>query len=123
VTLADFMKLVGEMRAAQKAYFKNRGYDAQSAAMKLERDVDKAMADHDGGQAKLFGDAHEPPKRNEFEFHRTTCRNCCEISVGLTGHRIEMLVDGESLTDEQVDFMKEVAAVLNRHFPLGKIPE
>lgn len=55
MTLADFMKLVGEMRAAQKAYFKNRGYDAQSAAMKLERDVDKAMADHDGGQAKLFG--------------------------------------------------------------------
>ena len=125
MTLADFMKLVREMRAAQKSYFKNRGYDAQSAAMKLERDVDKVMADHDGGQGKLFGvDTQRQPERpSEFTFERTTCRNCCEIQVGCTGHRIELLVNGDDLTASQVAFMQEVAAVLNRHFPLDKIPE
>lgn len=63
MTLAEFMKLVGEMREAQKLYFKSRTYDAQTAAMRLEAAVDKAMREHEGGQGKLFGDA-EPPRKD-----------------------------------------------------------
>jgi hypothetical protein len=57
------MKLVREMRDAQNLYFKNRGFDAQSAAMKLEALVDRTIAEHEGGQKKLFGDA-EPPRKD-----------------------------------------------------------
>jgi len=56
MTLAEFMKLVKAMRTAQAAYFKTKSYDDLTASMKAEREVDRAMEEHDGGQGKLFGD-------------------------------------------------------------------
>ncbi len=61
-TLAEFMLLVKTMREAQIAYFRKPHFDAQSAAMKLEREVDRVMKEHDGGQGKLFGGPSAPPK-------------------------------------------------------------
>lgn len=123
MTLAEFIKLVQKMRTQQAAYFKTKSYDDLTASMKAERDVDRAIAEHDGGQGKLFGESAAAAKTAEFRFNRTTCSNACEIEVDDTGHRIELLIDGDSLSPRQVEFMKTVAAVLSANFPAAKLPE
>lgn len=50
----DFIKLVTEMRNAQKAYFKSRRYDDLERARSLEWSVDKAIKDIEEGQQSLF---------------------------------------------------------------------
>jgi len=124
MTLADFIKIVQTMRTHQVAYFKTKSYDSMNAAMKAEREVDRAIDEHDGGQGRLFGESPKPAgKPVEFRFNRTTCQNACEIEVGETGLRIELLIDGDSLSAKQVEFMKTAAAVLSAHFPASKLPE
>ncbi|MDY6418902.1 MAG: hypothetical protein SPK76_08090 [Bacteroidales bacterium] len=51
----EFVKLVADMRNAQKAYFKSRRYDDLERARSLERSVDKAIKDIEEGQQSLFG--------------------------------------------------------------------
>lgn len=123
MTLAYFIKLVQTMRTHQVAYFKTKSYDSMNAAMKVEREVDRAIDEHDGGQGKLFGESPPAVKPAEFRFNRTTCQNACEIEVGDTGLRIELLIDDASLSAKQVEFMKTAAAVLSAHFPASKLPE
>lgn len=41
----EFVSLVAQMRANQKTYFKTRAYDVLNESKRLERLVDKAIAD------------------------------------------------------------------------------
>lgn len=41
----DFVQLVTDMRAAQKAYFKQRTQSNMRASMEIERQVDQALAE------------------------------------------------------------------------------
>ena len=52
MTNAEFRKLVSEMRHAQKNYFRTRSGDALDKSKRLERQVDKELADD--GQQVLF---------------------------------------------------------------------
>ena len=50
-----FVALVGDMRKAQKAYFKNRNYDNLQKSKNLEKQVDDAIERlMDDGQQELF---------------------------------------------------------------------
>ena len=53
----EFYDLVNEMRTAQKMYFKTRDANYLDEARKLERTVDKAIADHEDAKhgPSLFG--------------------------------------------------------------------
>lgn len=46
--LHDFTKLVAEMRAAQKAYFRNRDGNNLEKAKRLEKEVDNRIRELDG---------------------------------------------------------------------------
>ncbi len=50
----DFIKLVADMRKAQRAYFQKRKYEDLNRAQTLERSVDKALNEIEGGQLSLF---------------------------------------------------------------------
>lgn len=52
MTNEEFRKLVSEMRHSQKEYFRTRSGDALDKSKRLERQVDKALADN--GQKELF---------------------------------------------------------------------
>ena len=52
MTHEEFRKLVSEMRHAQKEYFRTRSGDALDKSKRLERQVDKELADD--GQQVLF---------------------------------------------------------------------
>jgi hypothetical protein len=45
VTDAEIIALVREMRAAQKAYFKARDLEHLTTSKRLEREIDKALAE------------------------------------------------------------------------------
>jgi hypothetical protein len=50
-----FVALVGDMRKAQKVYFKNRNYDNLQKSKNLEKQVDDAIERlMDDGQQELF---------------------------------------------------------------------
>jgi hypothetical protein len=51
---ADILKLVKEMRDVQKQYFRTRKFDVLHEAQHLETRVDKALAEFEGGQTKMF---------------------------------------------------------------------
>lgn len=52
----EIIKLAKEMRAAQKRYFAG-ARDELPACRELERRLDQALKDHEGGQGKLFDSA------------------------------------------------------------------
>lgn len=52
--LDEFVALVKQMRESQRAYFKERSPQWLSQARELERRVDKAIADIQDKQKKLF---------------------------------------------------------------------
>ena len=60
---SEFRSLVNEMRAAQKAYFKLRATETLELSKKLERAVDKALAEYDGGQGEFVFDPTERKER------------------------------------------------------------
>lgn len=51
----EFEKLVKEMRAMQKAYFRTREAATLQASKRLEKEVDKYLADKENPQMDLFG--------------------------------------------------------------------
>lgn len=53
--MTDFMKLVAEMRAAQKEYFKYRTKDLLQASKELERQVDAALKELAAGRKEEQG--------------------------------------------------------------------
>lgn len=58
MTYEQFIKLVTEMRLAQKAYFRARGHDQLREAKRLESEVDKTIL-HGPAQSMLFNDEME----------------------------------------------------------------
>ena len=57
--LTQFEKLVKVMRAMQKAYFRTREAQTLNASKRLEKEVDKYLADKENPQMELFGDGNE----------------------------------------------------------------
>lgn len=54
----DFRSLVSGMRAAQKAYFRERSNDLLRESVAKERAVDKALSEYDEGQQNFLEDTH-----------------------------------------------------------------
>ena len=54
--LTEFEKLVKEMRAMQKAYFRTREAQTLNASKRLEKEVDKYLAAKENPQMEMFGD-------------------------------------------------------------------
>ena len=59
--LKELAELVKQMRQAQRQYFKERSPQWLSQARELERRVDKAIADIQDKQKKLFDDGEGGP--------------------------------------------------------------
>ena len=55
----EFEKLVKEMRSMQKAYFRTREAQTLNASKRLEKEVDKYLADKENPQMELFGGGNE----------------------------------------------------------------
>lgn len=54
MTFREFVRLVGETRKAQTAYFRTPGYDNLVKSKKLERRVDETVRTLESGQEELF---------------------------------------------------------------------
>lgn len=54
MTIKSFVNLVKAMRDMQKSYFKTRSVDVLQESKRLEREVDRAIASNEIGQANLF---------------------------------------------------------------------
>lgn len=58
----DFRALVRRMRAAQNWYFRGRTHAALDTAKALEAEVDRRLAEQDGGLFDAPASAAEPPR-------------------------------------------------------------
>lgn len=56
MTHQDFIKLVRDMRTAQKAYFRRRTSEALESSKELERKVDTYLLDEGSGQKQLWNE-------------------------------------------------------------------
>jgi hypothetical protein len=54
MTMPELIRLVKDMRRAQRQYFDTRSPIALDQARKLERAVDKMLTEYDGGQTQMF---------------------------------------------------------------------
>lgn len=54
---SEFFEAVRKMRAAQRVYFKTRGYDALAEAKKWEKQVDKMIEENNN--FNLFGNGNQ----------------------------------------------------------------
>ena len=50
----DFLQLVKKLRAAQKKYFRTRDANVLLYSKELEKEVDRALEELEGGQGELF---------------------------------------------------------------------
>lgn len=53
---SEFRSLVNTMRCAQREYFRTRSSTALEDSKRAEKAVDKALAEYDSGQRKMFDD-------------------------------------------------------------------